>query len=94
VVLPALAVDREMFVMKRPTIPAPGQIVDPGYQRLLEEAPEDLREHWEALERFRIQLDRLEEELDGRDLAVNKPPLSTRSASGRLWWSRLFGFGH
>lgn len=65
----------------------------PGHPKLSQEAPEDLRPHWEALERFRLQLDRLEEELDRRDLQESQPSLPPQSVMGPSWWSRLLGFG-
>ena len=64
-----------------------------NYQALLEEAPEDLRQHWQALESFRAYLDDIEQKLaqeqQRRDLASQnqKPSVAPR----RRWWERLPG---
>jgi hypothetical protein len=73
--------------------PGPLPLSRPGDPNLSHGAPEDLRPHWEALERFRLQLDRLEEELHRRDQEDSQPALSTQSVTGPPWWSRLLGFG-
>jgi hypothetical protein len=64
-----------------------------NYQAMLEAAPEDLRQHWQALEAFRAYLDGIEHQLaqeqQRRDLARlnQKPPVATR----RRWWEFLPG---
>jgi hypothetical protein len=64
-----------------------------SYQPMLEAAPEDLREHWQALESFRAYLDGIEHQLaqmqQRRDLAslVKKPAVAPR----RRWWGLMPG---
>jgi hypothetical protein len=54
------------------------------------DAPEDLRQHWQALEQFRLYLDKIEQELDARD---NNPKLANRVFALPKWWTRLLGGG-
>ena len=54
-----------------------------GYRGQLVSAPEELRNHWQMLESFRIYLDRLEEQLD----QIEQRPLARPR-----WWSRLLPF--
>lgn len=59
-------------------------------QEWLPAVPEDLRQHWQALEQFRLYLDKIEQELDARDnirQAVKKEFILPR------WWQRLLGRG-
>jgi hypothetical protein len=64
-----------------------------NYQAMLEAAPEDLRQHWQALEAFRSYLDGIENQLaqeqQRRDLAKlkEKPSVAPR----RRWWELLQG---
>jgi len=64
-----------------------------SYQDMLQAAPEDLRQHWQALESFRVYLDGIEyqlaQEQQQRDLASqNQKPSGTPR---RRWWRRLPG---
>ena len=52
--------------------------------------PEDLRQHWQALEQFRLYLDKVEQELDGRD---NRPKSVKLGFVMPNWWPRLMGGG-
>lgn len=57
-------------------------------QEWLPGVPEDLRHHWQALEHFRLYLDKIEQELDTRD---KKPqPVKSKSILPK-WWPRLLG---
>jgi hypothetical protein len=73
--------------------PFSGVAMPSNYQAMLQEAPEDLRQHWQALEAFRAYLDGIEHQLaqeqQRRDLASlnQKPPVATR----RRWWELLPG---
>jgi hypothetical protein len=52
--------------------------------------PEDLRQHWQALEHFRLYLDKIEQELDARD----NSQLPAKKVFGLpSWWPRLLGGG-
>lgn len=60
-------------------------------QEWLSAVPEDLRQHWQALEQFRLYLDKIEQELDARDnsrLPDKKVFILPR------WWPRLLGGRH
>jgi len=63
-----------------------------SYQKNLQEAPEDLLPHWQALESFRSYLDRVEQQLahqhkmDAQASRSPKPP-----SSRRRWWPWLPG---
>jgi hypothetical protein len=57
-------------------------------QEWLPEVPEDLRHHWQALEHFRLYLDKIEQELDMRD--KNPHPVKNKSILPK-WWPRLLG---
>ena len=50
--------------------------------------PEDLRQHWQALEQFQLYLDKIEQELDARE---NKFILANRILALPNWWTRLLG---
>ena len=52
--------------------------------------PEDLRQHWQALEHFRLYLDQMERELDARDNSQLSPKKVSFFAK---WWPRLLGGG-
>jgi hypothetical protein len=54
------------------------------------EVPEDLQQHWQALEHFQLYLDKIEQELDARD---NSPKPATRVFVLPNWWPRLLGGG-
>jgi len=54
----------------------------------LSAVPEDLREHWQTLEHFRLYLDKVEEELDARD---NQPQPAKKGSVLPKWWPRLLG---
>jgi len=53
-------------------------------------APEDLRQHWQALEHFRLYLDQMEQELDARD---NSQKPAKKMFALLSWWPRLLGGG-
>jgi hypothetical protein len=53
-------------------------------------APEDLRQHWQALEHFRLYLDQIEQELDARD---NSQKPAKKMFALLSWWPRLLGGG-
>jgi hypothetical protein len=71
----------------------PSTVAPSSYQAILEAAPEDLRQHWQALEAFRAYLDGIEQQLAKEqqrpDLASHnqKPSVATR----RRWWELLPG---
>jgi len=74
--------------------PLPSDVAMPSnYQAMLEAAPEDLRQHWQALEAFRSYLDGIENQLaqeqQRRNLArlKEKPSVAPR----RRWWELLQG---
>jgi len=74
--------------------PLPSELAIPSnYQPMHQAAPEDLRQHWQALEAFRSYLDSIENELareqKRRDLAKlnQKPSVAPR----RRWWKLLPG---
>jgi hypothetical protein len=50
--------------------------------------PEDLRQHWQALEKFRLYLDKIEQELDARD---NRQLPAKKVFALPIWWPRLLG---
>jgi hypothetical protein len=54
----------------------------------LTEVPEDLRHHWQALEHFRLYLDKIEQQLDARD---QTPKEAKQSPVLPKWWQRLLG---
>lgn len=66
----------------------------PPMHEWLTEMPEDLRHHWQALEHFRLYLDKIEQELEARDNSKRMTPMPAKKMfvlSG--WWSRLLGGG-
>jgi hypothetical protein len=64
-----------------------------NYQAMLQAAPEDLSQHWQALEAFRAYLEGIEHQLaqeqQRRDLASQNQKPSV--APWRRWWERLPG---
>ena len=52
----------------------------PASQEWLPGVPEDLRHHWQALEHFRLYLDKIEEELEARDKSQPVAPAPKTSA--------------
>jgi|GEM_PF-1569690 len=65
-----------------------------SYQTMLEAAPEDLRQHWQALEAFRAYLDDVEQQLaqeQQRRALASQNPTPTSGADGRRWWQWLPG---
>jgi len=59
-------------------------------QEWLPEIPEDLREHWQALENFRHYLDKIELEIEARE--ISQKPTKKEITSPR-WLQRLLGGG-
>jgi hypothetical protein len=59
-------------------------------QEWLPAVPEDLRQHWQALEQFRLYLDKIEQELDARE--KSQLPAKTMFVLPS-WWPRLLGGG-
>jgi hypothetical protein len=57
-------------------------------QEWLSAVPEDLRQHWQALEQFRLYLDKIEQELDARD---NSQLPAKKVFVLPSWWPRLLG---
>jgi hypothetical protein len=57
-------------------------------QEWLSAVPEDLRQHWQALEQFRLCLDKIEQELDARD---NSQLQDKKVFVLPSWWPRLLG---
>jgi len=54
--------------------------------------PDDLRHHWQALEHFRLYLDKIEQELEARD--NSRQQASAPKVSGLPgWWPHLLGGG-
>ena len=73
--------------------PLPSGMAKPSsYKAMLEAAPEDLRQHWQALEAFRSYLDGVEQQLaqeqQQRLLASRN---KKQAASRHRWWPRLLG---
>jgi hypothetical protein len=60
-------------------------------QEWLSAVPEDLRQHWQALEQFRLYLDKIEQDLDARD---NSQLLAKKVFVLPGWWPRLLGGRH
>jgi len=60
-------------------------------QEWLPEVPEDLRQHWQALEHFRLYLDKIEQELDAREKLPQ--PAKNKSLLPK-WWPRLLRGEH
>jgi hypothetical protein len=59
-----------------------------SYQAQFDSAPEDLREHWQALEQFRLFLDCFEEEIN----SFEQLSLSKQASLRRVGWlGRLVG---
>lgn len=54
----------------------------------LPDVPEDLRHHWQALERFRHYLDKIELEIADSDISEQMVKKETVQP---LWWQRLLG---
>jgi hypothetical protein len=70
---------------------APLKVVNnPPMQEWLPTAPEDLRQHWQALEHFRLYLDKIEQELDMRDQTPEPAP---KVSVLPKWWPRRLGGG-
>ena len=59
-------------------------------QEWLAGVPEDLRHHWQALEHFRLYLDKIEQELAAQD---NSPQPAKKISVFPVWWPRLLGGG-
>ena len=59
-------------------------------QEWLSAVPEDLRQHWQALEQFRLYLDKIEQELDARD---NSQLPARKVFVLPKWWTRLLEGG-
>jgi hypothetical protein len=59
-------------------------------QEWLSAVPEDLRQHWQALEQFRLYLDKIEQELHARDYRQLPAKKVFVLPS---WWPRLLGGG-
>jgi hypothetical protein len=59
-------------------------------QEWLTEVPDDLRHHWQALEHFRLHLDKIEQQLDARD---QTPKEAKQLAALPKWWQRLLAEG-
>jgi hypothetical protein len=59
-------------------------------QEWLSAVPEDLRQHWQALEQFRLYLDKIEQELDARN---NSQLPDKKVFILPSWWPRLLGGG-
>jgi hypothetical protein len=64
----------------------------PPTQEWLPGVPEDLQQHWQALEHFRLYLDSFEQELEARDNRRKQMPAPKISALPG-WWPRLLGGG-
>jgi len=70
---------------------APLKVVNnPPMQEWLPTVPEDLRHHWQALEHFRLYLDKIEQELDTRDQTPEPAP---KASVLPKWWPRRLGGG-
>ena len=59
-------------------------------QEWLSAVPEDLKQHWQALEQFRLYLDKIEQELDARN---NSQLPDKKVFILPSWWPRLLGGG-
>jgi len=64
----------------------------PPMQELLSGGPDDLRHHWQALEHFRLYLDKIEQELEARDNRRAQAPAPKVSGLPG-WWPHLLGGG-
>jgi hypothetical protein len=56
---------------------------------LISAMPENLQEHWQMLENFRLYLDQIEQELDAREKNEPQQRSVTRGRAG--WWSKWLG---
>jgi hypothetical protein len=54
--------------------------------------PDDLRHHWQALENFRLYLNKVEQELEARDNSRQQAP-APKAFGLPGWWPRLLGGG-
>jgi len=62
----------------------------PEMQEWLSRVPEDLRQHWQALEHFRLYLDKIEQELEVQEKSQQQAPASkVHFLPG--WWPNLLG---
>jgi hypothetical protein len=69
---------------------------NPATQEWLTRVPEDLEDHWQALEQFRLYLDMIEQELEARDNSQKLAPAPApvkKSSNLPKWWPRLLRGG-
>ena len=65
---------------------------NPPMQEWPSRVPDDLRHHWQALEHFRLYLDKIEQELETRDNRRAQAPAPKISGLPG-WWPHLLGGG-
>jgi hypothetical protein len=69
---------------------------NPATQEWLTRVPEDLEDHWQALEQFRLYLDMIEQELEAHDNSQTLAPAPApvkKSSNLPKWWPRLLRGG-
>jgi hypothetical protein len=64
----------------------------PPMQEWLSGVPEDLRQHWQALEHFRLYLDKVEQELEEQD-NIRQKAAAPKVSGLPGWWPHLLGGG-
>jgi hypothetical protein len=76
-------------IQSNPSLTAPAL---PPMQEWLSGVPEDLRHHWQALEHFRLYLDKVEQELEARD-NIRQKAAAPKVSGLPGWWPHLLGGG-
>jgi len=90
IVLPSRAVASGGLLQPEPNGPEPSAMpMASNYQAMLQAAPEDLQQHWQALEEFRAYLDSVEQQLaqeqQRRHDLANQNPKPSGAARRRRW---------
>jgi hypothetical protein len=92
VVLPAGSALGSEVVQSSETATSFPAVPPPPMQEWFSGVPNDLRHHWQALEHFRLYLDKIEQELEERDNSRQQAP--AQKVSGLPgWWPQLLGGG-
>lgn len=92
IVLPSGAGSSGGALLAEPGGPLPSAMAKPSsYQTMLEAAPEDLREHWQALEAFRLYLDGVEQQLAQEQQRRARASQNQAPSTARRPWWRLPG---
>jgi hypothetical protein len=90
IVLPGRAASSSGLLQAEPSGPEPSAMPMPSnYQAMLQAAPDDLQQHWQALEEFRAYLDSVEQQLaqeqQRRHELANQNPKPSGAARRRRW---------